>query len=993
MGRIKKSPYLLVALVLVLGVLLIMQRDRLPDAFTLSSSVTLETLSKTARGSDGSLVAVFASNKKIVRIAPDGSLAYLLQSRNNPARSFFFAHDVALADDGSLFVASTFLDTETLTVNREAILRFSPGGHHQAILYSIDHDPEAYIDNMGMIRSLQETPDGLRFCVLEADGIRSLLIDPVTGDVRAEHLTPLPAEDARIVYATISADGTRIAFSTGATEIYTATPGEPPVKIYDGRELPDEIYSIPSDVHYESATLFFSDLGRDAIMRLTGENRAEPVFDRTIAEAANYRDAFYECKAFQITPDHLVFPNNGRIVVLDLNRDIPVIHTVDSARVNITLWIKRIAAWLLVAAFVVGLLMLVVVLAGNATPDGRRLARQVALVALMIGSAVGVTTYMIFSNMNQRLEEESNKNLRGYLEIGRLIVDANAVDRIRHVSDYMQDDYRAVLAQLQQTITREGELQSSTFSGVYKVFGDKLTALAYHDALLSIFYPYDYAYSESIYAGVSTTGEPYIGEMVDAYGIWLVGVAPLINDAGETVGLLEVGVDQSAQREANMTLFKSTLIDLAMILFVLVFIFFEVGFFSSHVLEQEHGSTPESLARYDDGAVRFVSFLAITGVFMSAAFLPLFSKSLAPQVAGLSFEFIIGLPMVIETLSGAVIAMLYGHIRLRSGIKPDMIAGCLVIAVGLLVSGLAATFGQFIAGRVVVGMGMGLLMIAFRTYFLIEPDESRKESGIIALTAGVVAGINTGSVAGGLIANRIGMQPVFFIQAVLMILAAVAATCLIRNRHRRPRHHSADGSAPALSGWRFLAAPAVWSFFFFIFLPVTACGLFLGFLFPLYAESQGSSINEISLAFMLFGATSIYAGPPLTRLTSSLLGPRRSLPVGALILAGALLLFAWFQSMPAAYATIMLFGLVDSFLFNQGLSYFAAMPAVRRFGEDKAMGVYNVFESSGEALGPLVFGLAVSLSLGAGIMIIAGALGGSALLFWAISPREQGNRL
>ena len=67
--------------------------------------------------------------------------------------------------------------------------------------------------------------------------------------------------------------------------------------------------------------------------------------------------------------------------------------------------------------------------------------------------------------------------------------------------------------------------------------------------------------------------------------------------------------------------------------------------------------------------------------------------------------------------------------------------------------------------RVLVGMGMGLLMIAFRTFFLIEKDEGKKESGIIALTAGVIAGINVGSVSGGMLAARIGMRPVFFIQA------------------------------------------------------------------------------------------------------------------------------------------------------------------------------------------------------------------------------------
>ena len=50
------------------------------------------------------------------------------------------------------------------------------------------------------------------------------------------------------------------------------------------------------------------------------------------------------------------------------------------------------------------------------------------MMALMLGAAVAITTYRIFNNMNHRLEEESTKNLRGYLEVGRIVVDAGGVD-------------------------------------------------------------------------------------------------------------------------------------------------------------------------------------------------------------------------------------------------------------------------------------------------------------------------------------------------------------------------------------------------------------------------------------------------------------------------------------------------------------------------------------------------------------------------------------
>ncbi|MGD9781814.1 MAG: MFS transporter [Kiritimatiellia bacterium] len=989
MARPRSSLPVLFTLACALGGGLFLQRDRIPESFSLSRAVPFEKLSKAARGADGSFAVVFDSNKRIARVGADGALIYLVPARNDPEKGFFFANEIAFDPDGRLYVASTYIDTATLTVNREAVVRFSPEGRPEGVLYSIAHAPEPYVDNIGTIRSLQWTPDGLRFCRVGADGIHSLRVDANGGGTLEETVTPLAHAEDNVLYATVSADGRELAYSTAATEIYVAPPGQAPAKRYDGRDLPDEVVSIPSDLHYRNIDLYFSDLGRDAIMRLRADHAAEPLFDAAIAAAHGYADDFYECKSFQLSEDHLVLPNNGKAVEYR-TRPPAAIQTLDRAQGNVALWARRAAIWLQLAAFAGLVLALVVLAIRHASPDGRRMAKQVALVALMIGTAVGITTYMIFNNLSRRLDEEARNNLRGYLEVGRLVVDAEAVDRIQHVKHYMNADYQAVLRQLCQTITREGAIDASTYSGVYKVFGDKLSALAYHDGLRGIFYPYDYQYAKSIYAQVAETGQPYVGEVVDIYGVWLNGVIPLVSTNGATVGLLEVGVDQSAQREANRALFKSTLMDLAMVLFVLLFVFFEIGFFSSHVMDRADRASDAAWQRYDEGALRFTSFLAIAGVFLSASFLPLHIKSLAPAV-GRFPDLIIGLPMAIETLCGALVAVLYGHVRIRAGLKTDVVLGGLVIGTGMVATGLAPTYELLIAGRVLVGMGMGLLMIAFRTYFLIEKDEGKKESGIIALTAGVIAGINVGSVSGGMLAARIGMRPVFGIQAALLVLAAVAALALVRNR-RRAALPSGPAAAAALSPWAFLRERAVWSFFVFIFLPVTACGLFLGFLFPLFAEAQGCTINEISLAFMLFGAASVYLGPALTRLTTVLFGARRAMPVGALIMTGALLLFAAFQSLAAAYATIVLFGLTESMIFNQGLSYYSSLPSVRRFGEDKAMGIYNVFESGGEALGPMVFGLAASLSLGLGIATIAATLGVGAAIFWALGPRAGGGR-
>ena len=119
-----------------------------------------ENLSKVARCADGSFAVVFDSNKRIARVGADGELIYLVPSRNDPEKGFYFANEIAFDPAGRLYVASTYIDTATLTVNREAIVRFSPEGRPEAVLYSLAHAPEPYVDNIGTIRSLSLDPAG-----------------------------------------------------------------------------------------------------------------------------------------------------------------------------------------------------------------------------------------------------------------------------------------------------------------------------------------------------------------------------------------------------------------------------------------------------------------------------------------------------------------------------------------------------------------------------------------------------------------------------------------------------------------------------------------------------------------------------------------------------------------------------------------------------------------------------------------------------------------
>jgi hypothetical protein len=140
MDRSRLLPILLFAVFLVLGILLVSQWRSLPDAFSLAKAVPFDKLSEAVRGDDGSFAVVFHSNKRIARLDDQGRLLYLLNPSDSAEHGFSFANEICLAPDGRLYVASTYIDPDAEVVNREAILRFSPNGGYEGIVFSIDHD-------------------------------------------------------------------------------------------------------------------------------------------------------------------------------------------------------------------------------------------------------------------------------------------------------------------------------------------------------------------------------------------------------------------------------------------------------------------------------------------------------------------------------------------------------------------------------------------------------------------------------------------------------------------------------------------------------------------------------------------------------------------------------------------------------------------------------------------------------------------------------------
>ncbi|MDW5326731.1 MFS transporter [Plantactinospora sp. KLBMP9567] len=151
-------------------------------------------------------------------------------------------------------------------------------------------------------------------------------------------------------------------------------------------------------------------------------------------------------------------------------------------------------------------------------------------------------------------------------------------------------------------------------------------------------------------------------------------------------------------------------------------------------------------------------------------------------------------------LSASVCTPVVGRLGDRYGKDRLLVASLAALAAGSMLSALAPGIGLMLAGRVVQGVGGGVLPLTFG----IIRDEIPKEKapnliGVAAALAAVGGGV--GVVLAGPLAEAFGLRSLFWIPAVLTVAAAATARAVVPpSPSRNPRPISWLATA-LLAGW------------------------------------------------------------------------------------------------------------------------------------------------------------------------------------------------
>ena len=163
----------------------------------------------------------------------------------------------------------------------------------------------------------------------------------------------------------------------------------------------------------------------------------------------------------------------------------------------------------------------------------------------------------------------------------------------------------------------------------------------------------------------------------------------------------------------------------------------------------ERGGTVRTWLRSNERilAICGSTILVMAGQGMTGPILPLFARSFGVSTA------VVGLTITVFALARLVLNLPAGAWADRSGRRPLLISGPLILTVGMIGSGLSQTIWQLLVWRFVAGAGSALYMSAAQLYILDISTPDRRGRNLSYNAGALLAGVAIGPVIGGVVAQ------------------------------------------------------------------------------------------------------------------------------------------------------------------------------------------------------------------------------------------------
>ena len=358
--------------------------------------------------------------------------------------------------------------------------------------------------------------------------------------------------------------------------------------------------------------------------------------------------------------------------------------------------------------------------------------------------------------------------------------------------------------------------------------------------------------------------------------------------------------------------------------------------------------------------IRLPLFLVAAADELPLAFFPLFTRAADNPFSWLDLGVVISLP-----LAGYLVAIMLGSPYARpladrfGHRKLILLAAVPIIAshVGLYFS---TNVIEIILFRTLSGFGYAIFTLACQDYVLdIVPKDQRTRS--LGIYSGVLfGGVFCGTAMGGVLADRLGMDTVFLVSAVLVLLSGLLVFRLL------PAHRLSQGVASDLiqqtagSIWSPLRSHRFLTLVFGVAIPANVLmQAFISYLVALYLNELGASAADTGRTLMVFFLMIALMGPATARVTDGRFDPALVAVLGAIISGVSLLLGAAWGTQLGVFVAVLFAGIGHGMVRGPQVSVAMSIAEtdLMELGPNAVLGSLRTLERGGSIAGLILIAL------------------------------------
>lgn len=967
-GR-KKIAVLLIML-LAASITLFFNREFL----VIDSAYILDSPSDAYMDGDGGLYVIDRSKMDIVKAAPDGSFAYVIHGGENSENGFYNVNEIAFSPDGRVFVHGLRFEGQSLYLADERILEYTSGGRFVRELYKVSYDHSGLEPRQeGLIHGLDYQDGLLRFTHCGEAGISVYELS----DGKDAVLTyQIPISDAwRVVQdVCVSPDGQRVFYTNKLGELWeVSVAGSARL---DTRPSADSVLeSTPYKLALASSgSLLFSDLGTWSVRAIDLETGSlKTVFG--IADGApvpdfEEREILYSISVagsdaitvgdaiYAVGPDWDVrlrmdsFPfSAGRIALIAI------------------MWVLCLLS-AVIGLYLFAKLVLVIFTRSSIV----KLAAAVVVLTIVISFFISA---LVISGMNANIEEHNKQTILYVTSLGASLTDGEALSRITSNKDYQNEDYNAIKAVLDEIQHKSDMYELDLYYLLYKNIGDIALGVMDSEDLVSPAYPY--GISPEFYDQSAYEGKIVYGQVGDTTGMWGFALCPVLDASGEIAGVLEIGIDLNAHLQFLRGQVTDVILNVFAIAVVFILLTIEVATFMPFIRLKER-AVSES-APY---IMRILTFLLFAAYSLQDSFIPVLAMKSYTPIFGIPQSVGGALPITVEMLAIAVFSVVSGSLSSRVDRKRLMIFGPSLVVVGFMMIAVNSTFWFLMAGKFLIGSGLGISITMINGAAAGLPVNIR-EQAFDGISFGMISGMQVGIVVGSLVVGFLGYSIVFYLSAAITLAALVLSAFLLRPA--QPALTPVREKKPGLL--RFIFNPRTGGFLFLILAPALTVATLVEYYIPIFASDNQLTEANVGQISLIYGIFIILVGPAISPRLLSRIGAARGVSLAVLTAVLGIALFALLPGIPSMLVMVFMYGVSQSFGISARYSRFASFREVERYGSDRAMGVYGMFENLAQSFAPILIASVMALGLSAGASIIGLFIMGAFIIYSLIHSRRR----